>query len=202
MKSTVAPTSRRPYRQQARAAAATENTRRVVAAAAQLFSERYYDEVTLDDVASRAGVGVQTLIRRFPTKEALVDGVIAELGGQIEAQRGAAPVGDLPGIVSNLADHYEATGDITLLVLAQEGRVPPFARATTLGRRVHREWVERVFADSLRRLTRANRERRIVQLVAICDVYVWKVMRRDQGLTRAQYERALREMINGLEKET
>lgn len=194
-------TETRPYHQKARAAAAADNTRRILDAAEALFSERLYDHVTLEDVARLAGVGVQTLIRRYATKEALVRGVSEAVGARVQEQRGQAPTGDLAGIVRNLADHYEATGDVTLRVLSQEDRVEPFREATEKGRRMHREWVERVFAAQLDGLRRAPRDLRTVQLVAICDVYVWKVMRRDQGVTRAQYETALMQMIDGLDKE-
>src|SRR5436305_353193 len=191
----MAPVKRRPYRQGARAAAAVENTRRILDAAEELFSQRLYDQVTLDDVARRAGVGVQTLIRRFPTKEALVAGVNEVVQPRIRAQRSQVPAGDVDGIVSNLAEHYEHTGDPVLLLLSQEERVPAFGQITTAGRRMHCDWVEQAFAPWLEGLPAPARERRTVQLVAICDVYVWKVIRRDQGLTRAQYERALNEMI-------
>jgi AcrR family transcriptional regulator len=188
----------RAYRQSARAAAAAANTGRILDAAEALFSERLYDQVTLEDVARSAGVGLQTLIRRYPTKEALVRGVADAVSARVLEQRSHAPTGDVQGIVRNLADHYEATGDVTLKVLSQEGRVLAFREATERGRRVHREWVERVFADRLEALRPAERELRTVQLIAICDVYAWKVMRRDQGLTRARYERALEQLIEGL----
>ena len=38
----------------------------------------------------------------------------------------------------------------------------------------------------------------MAQLVAVCDVYVWKVLRRDMKLGVAQAEVALIEMIEGL----
>jgi len=34
--------------------------------------------------------------------------------------------------------------------------------------------------------------------VAVTDVYIWKLLRRDQGLDRAQTEAALREMVGAL----
>ncbi len=189
---------RRPYRQGARAAAAAENTRRIVKAAEELFEERLYDQVSLADVAERAGVGLQTLIRRYPTKEELVRGVGDVVAPRIEAQRSEAPVGDVAGAVANLAEHYEQTGDMTLRLLAQEERVAAFADYTRSGRRMHREWTARVFAPLLEGLSRADRELRLAQLVAICDVYTWKLLRRDQRLSRARTERALTQMINGL----
>jgi AcrR family transcriptional regulator len=50
---------------------ARENRARVLAVARELFAERGL-EVPMAAIARRAGVGVATLYRRFPTKEALV----------------------------------------------------------------------------------------------------------------------------------
>jgi AcrR family transcriptional regulator len=50
---------------------AERNRRRILAAAAEVFSERGLD-ATLDEVARAAGVGVGTVYRRFPDKESLV----------------------------------------------------------------------------------------------------------------------------------
>jgi AcrR family transcriptional regulator len=188
----------RPYRQRVRADAAAEKTERIVAAAEELFAERLYDQVSLADVASRAGVGLQTLIRRFATKEDLVRGVTGIVRDRIDRQRGRAPVGDVTGAVANLVEHYEELGDMVLRLLAQEERVPAFAEATQAGRRLHREWVRRVFAPMLDPLPRAQRDLRLAQFVALCDVYTWKLLRRDQRLSRARTERALAEMIDAL----
>ena len=51
---------------------AERNRQRILAAAADLLSERGLD-ATLDDVARAAGVGVGTVYRRFPDKEALIE---------------------------------------------------------------------------------------------------------------------------------
>src|SRR6185437_7478211 len=59
-------TSERPLRRDAE-----RNRRRILAAAAQVFTERGLD-ATLDEVARAAGVGVGTVYRRFPDKESLV----------------------------------------------------------------------------------------------------------------------------------
>ena len=50
---------------------AQENRARVLAVARELFAERGLD-VPMAAIARRAGVGVATLYRRFPTKESLV----------------------------------------------------------------------------------------------------------------------------------
>jgi AcrR family transcriptional regulator len=56
---------------------AQRNRERVRAAARELFGERGV-EATLDDVAERAGVGVGTVYRRYPNKDALLDDLFEE----------------------------------------------------------------------------------------------------------------------------
>jgi AcrR family transcriptional regulator len=51
---------------------AVRNREKILDAAATVFAERGL-EASLDDIAHRAGVGVGTLYRRFPDKDALVD---------------------------------------------------------------------------------------------------------------------------------
>src|SRR6202045_874858 len=59
-------TGERPLRRDAE-----RNRQRILAAAAEVFTERGLD-ATLDDVARAAGVGVGTVYRRFPDKDSLV----------------------------------------------------------------------------------------------------------------------------------
>ncbi|HEX4655858.1 MAG TPA: helix-turn-helix domain-containing protein [Streptosporangiaceae bacterium] len=56
---------------------AERNRLRILRAAAEVFTERGL-QATLDDVAERAGVGVGTVYRRFPDKEALVEALFTE----------------------------------------------------------------------------------------------------------------------------
>jgi AcrR family transcriptional regulator len=63
---------RRPLR-----ADAARNRERILQAASEVFADRGLD-ATLDDVARNAGVGVATVYRRFPNKEALVEALFEE----------------------------------------------------------------------------------------------------------------------------
>jgi AcrR family transcriptional regulator len=67
--STLAP---RPLRADAR-----RNRERVLSAAQAVFAE-HGREAQMDDVARRAGVGVGTVYRHFPTKEALIEALAAD----------------------------------------------------------------------------------------------------------------------------
>jgi AcrR family transcriptional regulator len=193
---------KRPYRMRARAEAAAETGRRILEAVIELHRERFWDQVSLEDIAERAGVTVQTVIRRFGTKERLIEAAAEEGTRQVSRQRDQAPVGDVEGAVENLVDHYEEWADSALRLLAQEERVPAFRSVTDAARAFHYEWVERTFAPMLAKRTGTARRRLLAELVAICDVYFWKLLRRDLGLSREQTELAIRETILALKGDT
>jgi hypothetical protein len=140
-------------------------------------------------------------LRHFGSKEGLIAAAGDAIRTQVEAQRRTAPVGDVTGAVENLFDHYEAEGDSVLRALAQEGMYASIRDLTDRGRLLHQEWVERTFAPYLAGVTEADRDRLRAQLIAITDVYVWKLLRRDQGLERRDAELAVREMIDGVTEE-
>jgi AcrR family transcriptional regulator len=192
---------RRPYRMGARAEAAEETRRRILDAAIELYTERYYDQVSLEDVAGRAGVTVQTVLRRFGSKEGLIGAAGEVTRERVLSQRNEAPVGDIAAAVANLVDHYEEWGGSVLRLLAQEDRVPAFRAVTDRGRALHHEWVERTFAPILVGRDGEARRRLLAELIAVCDVYVWKILRQDLELSREQTELALREMIAALKGE-
>lgn len=188
----------RPYLMRKRARAAAETADRILEAATALFAEAPYAQLTLAAVAERAGVTVQTVIRRFGDKEGLIAAAATRGTESISAQRNAAPVGDLPAIVDNLVDHYETHGAIALRLLAEEDSSPTIGAVTAAGRELHRGWCAEVFAPTLSALTGAERDRRLAQLVAVCDVYTWKLLRRDSGLSRRQTTIALLELLEPL----
>ena len=191
--------NKRAYRMGARAEAAAETGRRILQATLELYTERFYDQVSLEDVAERAGVTVQTVLRRFDSKEELISAAAEEARRRVRSRRDRAPVGDVAGAVKILMETYEEHGDRYLRLLAQEERVPAFRSITNTGRAHHYEWVERDFAPLLAECTGAQRERLLAQLIAICDLYFWKLLRRDLGLSREQTEVAVIEAITALE---
>src|SRR6476646_5369916 len=121
----------RAYHQTRRAAEAEANTERILRAAHDLFLERSFDQITLAAVAERAGVGVQTLIRRVGTKDGLARAVNAWVGPQVEADRGeaAATGGDPAAVAAAIARHYERWGDSADRMLRQEHASPALADA-------------------------------------------------------------------------
>jgi AcrR family transcriptional regulator len=179
----------------ARAEAAAATGERILDAAVEVFWESLGGQASLEEVAHRAGVSVQTVIRRFGGRDGLMAAAVEREAQRVVEQRELAPVGDAPGAVRILVDHYEELGDRVLKMLSEEDRVPALREIADRGRQLHREWCERVFAPALEGLTGVDRERRLAQLVAICDVYTWKLLRRDAGLSRRQTELAMVELL-------
>jgi AcrR family transcriptional regulator len=191
--------NKRAYRMGTRAEAAAETGRRILQATMELYTERFYDQVSLEDVAERAGVTVQTVLRRFGSKEELIFAAAKEARKRLRSLRERASVGDIAGAVKILVETYEEHGDRYLRLLAQEERVPAFRSITDTGRAYHSGWVEHVFAPLLAERTGPGRERLVAQLIAICDLYFWKLLRRDLDFSPEQTELTMIEAIKALE---
>ena len=65
---------------------ARRNHERLLAAAAAVFTEHAADDVSLEEVARRAGVGIGTLYRHFPTRQALLEAVYKDQAEALHAR--------------------------------------------------------------------------------------------------------------------
>jgi AcrR family transcriptional regulator len=66
---------------------AKRNYEKLVTAAAEAFAEHGADDVSLEEIAKRASVGIGTLYRHFPNRQALLEAVYRD---QVEALRARA----------------------------------------------------------------------------------------------------------------
>ena len=184
----------RSYNQVARAEA-TERTRQAILDAAQtLFREEERYELPLDRIAERAGVSTRTLLRHFGSRDGLFEAALADAETTVMHSREAIP-GDLDGAVRALVGHYEEMGDEVVRLLAAAERHPFARRAAESGERLHREWIEKVFAADLGALRRSERIRRLALLDTVTDVYVWQLLRRRHGLGRKATEDSIRGLV-------
>jgi AcrR family transcriptional regulator len=181
----------------ARAQAAERTRERILDVAVDVFFQEPGANISLDEVARRAGVTVQTVIRRFGGRNGLLAAAGERESERVRKEREVAP-GDVDGAVRALVEHYERTGDRVLRMLAEETRSSGLRGIADQGRRIHREWCEAVFAPALADQSGSERARRLAQLVAVCDVYTWMLLRRRSGLSRKQTELALRELLTPL----
>lgn len=190
----------RPYTMRARARSMEETGDRILYSAKERFSRLAFDEVTLNDIADDAGVAVQTVIRRFGSKEELFTTLAESESERILAEREPLQGDDvsLASAVSALVAHYERDGETVLNLLGQETRFPLVADVVATGRRMHEEWVRRHCEPVLEGSSGADRTRRLEAAIAATDLYTWKLLRLDRGLDRGEVEKTMLTLIEGL----
>jgi AcrR family transcriptional regulator len=184
----------RPYRQGRRAEAAEARTAAIREAALALFVERPFDQITLAEVAERAGVGVQTLIRRVQTKDGLIRMVDEWVAAAIGAARGEPDSSDPDVVAAAVARQYEGFGALIDRALRQEDTSPSLAESARGGRAAHRAWIETAFADEIAR----GGPELTGQLIGLCGVELWLVLRRDGGLTADQTRDTVAHLIRSV----
>ena len=188
-------TASRTYVQRDRAKAAQANTERIMRAALELFAERPFDQITLGSVAERAGVGLQTVIRRVGTKDGLVRAAGEWVQPQILESRGAPPASDPRAVADAVAGQYERWGALTDRTLRQEDASPALAEMAEAGRRNHRAWIETTFHAELEGLGPSERHALRARLVGVTGIELWNVLRSVEGLSVAAATDAVADLI-------
>ena len=192
MKSTHAT---RTYVQRERARAAEANTLRIYEAGLALFTERPFDQITLGAVADRAGVGLQTVIRRVGTKDGLVRAVGTWMVPQIREARGEPPAEEPRAVAEAVARQYERWGPMMDRLLRQEDATPSLTEMAELGRANHRAWIESTFAGHLDGLAPDARHALRARLVGVTGVELWQVLRSVEGLSADAATDAVADLI-------
>jgi AcrR family transcriptional regulator len=132
---------------------AVRNRARVLDAARRLFAARGVTEVTMDDVATAAGVGKGTLYRRFGDKSGLVAALLDERESQLQALMlggppplgpGAPPVDRLAAFVTAYLDYLDS--HLELVALSQTAS--PGARLRTGAHRLWRQHCRILLAEA------------------------------------------------------
>ncbi|HEY2507501.1 MAG TPA: TetR/AcrR family transcriptional regulator [Streptosporangiaceae bacterium] len=85
---------------------ARRNYDRLLATAAQAFAEHGADDVSLEEIARRAGVGIGTLYRHFPARQALLEAVYRDQVESLEVLAAKLMAAESPG--DALADWIRA----------------------------------------------------------------------------------------------
>jgi len=192
------PRKRRTYKGTVQAEIAALTEQRIIEAGLALFDEQWSDQITLEQLAQRAGVTVQTILRRFGSKERLANVVSQEAFRRAMQQRIDPPVGDLTTIVHGLIIYYESGGERMLRGLVQEARQPHLHTIIDVARASHREWLERAFKTYLERHDETTQARLLAQLYTLTSVYTWHQLRHESGLNQEETTHALYEMIEKL----
>jgi AcrR family transcriptional regulator len=188
--------TKRTYRGTIQAEVAALTRQRIILSTLRLVEEEWIEDVTLQRIAKDAGVTVQTILRHFGDKEGLLRAGAEVVKQGTILERDVVPVGDLDAIVDYLVNHYEEVGDRMMRLTVQEERYKPLHDVLEMARVIHREWVSRVFSPWL--ASRSDGKEMAAQFVAITDLYMWKLLRRDMALEVEDYRRALHSMLRAL----
>jgi len=174
--------------------------RRIRAAAVELYCGRPVEDFTLEAVADHASTTVQTILRAFGSKDELIYAALEDMAaGGVFLK--SSPPGDIPAAIAAFFDVYEGIGDLVIQRLSEERRRPALKPSLHQGRKHHRLGVKTVFAPQLERLPADARAQLLTALLVLTDVYVWKLLRRDMGLSRSAAEAIVEKMIASVVRE-
>lgn len=180
-----------------RADAVAATKERIARAAQGLLLVRAYDDLTLADIAAQAGVSHQTVLNHFESKEGAVLSALELLRSEIRGVRATVRRGDPYHAVDVLMQQYEQFGDLNVRWAMSAERLGRLAVLLEQARAGHSAWLEEVFDAHL---PEGSKERRLAvnALHAATDVYTWKLLRRDLGLTRADTSRTMKTLVAGV----
>lgn len=170
---------------------------RIVQAALTLGLEQDYEDITLVAIAEAAGVSHQTVLNHFASKENVAAAAAELLARQTETARARAVPGDPAGAIAILVGEYERFGDANARWAIASDRLGTLALLLDRARAGHQAWLEHIFAAALPAVPAARRAA-IHGLHAATDVYTWKLLRRDLRLSRAETERVMLALVNGI----
>ena len=193
------PRQKRKYRKSRRARAEEATGEAILDAALAAFGHESFDRVTLQSIADASGVTMQTVIRRFGSKEGLFQALVEHERPRILAARAVAGDAGLPAALEALLNHYEQDGDMVLNFVAQDQLIDHVGVVVEEGRRVHREWVERHCRDLLAGTSGAERQRLLHAAIVATDLSTWKLLRRDLGLQPVEVMAVMNQILNALQ---
>jgi AcrR family transcriptional regulator len=166
---------------------------RIIEAVVSLYEEEWLDQITLQQVADRAGVTSKTVTRHFGSKENLLVEVNTEVRARPHMQRRISEPGDVPAAITCVVDHYEVMGRALWRLLTQEERYPALHPMLENGRTDHTTWLQHVFAPQL-----AAHPHLLPQLYTLTDLFIWKLLRLEHGLSREQTKTAMEGMVTAV----
>jgi len=185
----------RPYIMSARADATAATRQRIVDSARELIMSHLIEDVTIDMVAARADTTARTVLRVFRTKDELIAQALDSIGN---FRPGPVTPANVEALVNGTYDFYEKIGDTVIRWLADEQRTPAMREHLNIGRKHLRDWVAEAFAPALSQQQGTLRKELHDALIVAFDVYTWKLLRRDFGLSRRAAQATTLRIVSGL----
>lgn len=190
---------RRAYDMTKRSDAAGGTRQRIAEAALSLFMERDYDDVSLNEIARTAGVSHQTVLNHCESKAGVLLAAGELFSERIRDLEADAVPGDVRSVVHTTCVRYEALGDANARWAAMSTRAPEVAEGLARGRLGFQAWLAEMLGDLMPADDDPDERRRVLLgLHAALDVFTWKLLRRDLGLSQRQTEMQLTDLVLGV----
>jgi AcrR family transcriptional regulator len=176
---------------------ARRNYERLLAAATAAFAEQGADDVSLEEIARRAGVGIGTLYRHFPARQALLEAVYKDQVDGLDALAAKLLTAESPGAaLREWLVAFVAFGrtkrSLSSALVAALGKDSEFLSARI---RILKNRTE----ELLRRAQRAGEARQEVQAADLLRVTHGLIMATDAGpVDPGQTERLVALVLGGL----
>jgi AcrR family transcriptional regulator len=181
-----------------RAAAVAQTRQRIVEATRELHAERGIVATSWDDIAARAGVGVGTVYRHFPSLDELIPAC-----GEVTMQAVALPhPATLPALFEQATEPAERIQRLVRAAFAIYERAAPELRAIRREAQVHpriaqdRDQLDvslnALVDTALGPLNATPQDRAVAR--ALVDLNSWEALR-DQGLGPAESVTAISDML-------
>jgi AcrR family transcriptional regulator len=190
--------SPRKYDMSNRAAAVARTRQRIIDATRELHGEQGIAATSWDDVAARAGVGVGTVYRHFPSLDELIP-ACGEITMQVVALPDPATV---PALFEDATEPAERIERLVREAFAIYERGAPELRAIRREADVHprvaqdRDQLEATLTalvdTALEPLDATQQDRAVAR--AVVDLNTWEALR-DQGLEPAEAVAAISDML-------
>jgi AcrR family transcriptional regulator len=159
-----------------------EARRAILDAALSLFVEQGFEAMSMEGIASRAGVGKATIYRRWPSKEDLIIDAIDELVFQVKPADTGSVRGDLVEVLVTLQTIMTShpAGEIFPRMVAHVGGGTPLGRAY-LERVIQPRFV--LLQDILRRGAERGElppdvDPELMRALLLGPVIMWRLMQR------------------------
>lgn len=189
----------RAYDMTKRSDAVAGTRRRIAEAALALFKERDYDDVSLNEIARAAGVSHQTVLNHCENKAGVLLAAGELFSEEIRDLEADALPGDVTSVVHTTCVRYEVLGDANARWAAMATRAPEVADGLARGRLGFQAWLEEMLGDLMPEGDDPDERRRVLfGLHAALDVFTWKLLRRDLGLSQEQTKAQLTDLVLGV----
>ncbi len=192
-------TPARAYDMTKRVEAVESTRRRIAAAGLELFKKRDFDAVSLKEIARAAAVSHQTVLNHCGSKTGVLLAVGELFSEQVRDLEADAVPGDVASVVRTTCRRYEALGDANARWAAMSTRSPEVGEGLARGRLAFQSWLEDMLGELMPGDDEPGERRRVLLgLHAALDVFTWKLLRRDLGLSQEQTEQQLTDLTLGV----